>query len=44
MTGRKKSSEKLPYNAFEIKNQEKIIRCPAGQEPIRAEFNKRIKP
>lgn len=43
MTGRKKSSEKLPYNAFEIKNQEKIIRCPAGQEPIRAEFNKKDK-
>ncbi len=43
MTGRKKSSDKLPYNAFEIKNKEKILRCPADQEPIRAEFNEKDK-
>jgi len=43
MTGRKKFSDKLPYNAFEIENKEKILRCPAGQEPIRAEFNEKDK-
>jgi hypothetical protein len=43
MTGRKASSDKLPYNAFEIENKEKILRCPAGQEPIRVEFKERDK-
>lgn len=41
MTGRKKSSDKLPYNAFEIENKQKILRCPADQEPIRSEYNKK---
>lgn len=41
MTGRKKSSGKLPYNAFKIENKQKILRCPADQEPIRAEFNEK---
>ena len=43
MTGRKKSSEKLPYNAFEIKNKQKVLRCPAEQKPIRAEFSEKDK-
>jgi hypothetical protein len=43
MTGRKKTSDKLPYNAFEIENKENILRCPADQEPIRAEFNEKDK-
>lgn len=41
MTGRKKTSDKLPYNAFKIENKEKILRCPADQEPVRAEFNEK---
>lgn len=41
MTGRKKSSDKLSYNAFEIENKQKILRCPADQEPIRSKFNKK---
>jgi hypothetical protein len=43
MTGRKKNSDKLPYNAFKIENKEIILRCPADQEPIRAEFNEKDK-
>ena len=43
MTGRKKSNEKLPYNAFEIEDQQKILKCPAKQEPTRAEFNEKDK-
>ncbi|HHY06737.1 MAG TPA: transposase [Clostridia bacterium] len=43
MTGRKKSNNKFPYNAFEIENKEKILRCPADQEPIRTAFKKKNK-
>ena len=43
MTGRKKNGDKIPYNAFEIENKEKILLCPAGQEPIRAAFNEEDK-
>lgn len=43
MTGRKKTSDKLPYNDFEIENKENILRCPAGQESIRSEFNEKSK-
>ncbi|MDD2498829.1 MAG: transposase [Desulfitobacteriaceae bacterium] len=41
MTGRKQSSSKLPYTAFEIKDKQKILRCPAEQEPIRADFDEK---
>lgn len=43
LTGRKKTNDKLPYNAFEIENKEKITCCPAGQEPMRSEFNEKGK-
>lgn len=43
MTGRKKTNDKLPYNAFGIENKEKITYCPAGHEPIQAAFNEKGK-
>lgn len=39
MTGRKTSIDKLPYSAFEIENNQKILRCPANHEPLRTDFN-----
>lgn len=39
MTGRKTSSDKLPYSAFEIENNQNILRCPANHEPLRTDFN-----
>lgn len=43
MTGRKKTSEKLPYRDFEIENKQKILRCPAHQEPLRTSFDEKNK-
>lgn len=43
MTGRKQSGEKLPYTTFEIKDKQEILRCPAEQEPIRADFDEKSK-
>jgi hypothetical protein len=43
MTGRKKSSEKLPYHDFEIENKQKVLRCPAQQEPLRTTFDEKGK-
>lgn len=43
MTGRKKSSEKLPYSEFEIENNQKVLRCPAKHEPLRTDFNEKDK-
>lgn len=39
MTGRKDFSGKLPYSDFEIRDNQEVLRCPAGQQPIRSEFN-----
>ena len=39
MTGRKAISNKLPYNAFNIKNFETILNCPNSQKPTRSDFN-----
>ena len=39
MTGRKAISNKLPYNAFNIKNFETILNCPNSQKPMRSDFN-----
>lgn len=44
MTGRKKSSEKLPYRDFEIENKQKVLRCPAQQEPLERPLMKKRKP
>lgn len=43
MTGRKKSSEKLPYSDFEIENSKKILCCPAKQKPVRTTFDEKDK-
>ncbi|MHB1406886.1 MAG: transposase [Desulfitobacteriaceae bacterium] len=39
MTGRNVSSNKLPYNAFNIERFETILNCPKLQEPLRSDFN-----
>ena len=39
MTGRNMSSNKLPYNAFNIERFETILSCPKLQEPLRSDFN-----
>lgn len=41
MTGRKASSDKLPYSAFTIENKRKILRCPAEHAPLRSDFNEK---
>jgi hypothetical protein len=43
MTGRKKSSEKLPYSEFEIENKQKVLRCPAQHNPLRTAFDEKEK-
>jgi len=43
MTGRKTSSEKLPYSEFEIENKQKVLRCPANQKPLRTAFDEKEK-
>ena len=43
MTGRKTSSQKLPYSAFEIENNQKVLRCPAKHEPFRIAFDDKEK-
>lgn len=43
MTGRKKSSQKLPYSDFEIENKQKVLLCPAKQEPFRTAFDEKEK-
>lgn len=43
MTGRKVSQDKLPYSAFKIENQQKILSCPEGHLPERADFNVKSK-
>lgn len=43
MTGRKASSEKLPYSAFEIENDQTVLCCPAQHKPIRISFNEKEK-
>jgi len=39
MTGRNTTSNKLPYNAFNIEHFETILSCPKLQEPLRSDFN-----
>ncbi|MFZ3130727.1 MAG: transposase [Desulfosporosinus sp.] len=39
MTGRNVTSNKLPYNAFNIEHFETILNCPKLQEPLRSNFN-----
>jgi len=39
MTGRNVTSNKLPYNAFNIEHFETILSCPKLQEPLRSDFN-----
>jgi hypothetical protein len=39
MTGRNVTSNKLPYNAFNIEHFETILNCPKLQEPLRSDFN-----
>ena len=41
MTGRKTSSSKLPYSAFTMEDQQKILLCPTRQVPFRTSFNKK---
>jgi len=41
MTGRKTSSNKLPYSSFTIEDKEKIVLCPAKQAPLRTNFNEK---
>jgi hypothetical protein len=43
MTGRKTSSQKLPYSAFEIEDNQKVLRCPAKHEPSRIAFDDKEK-
>lgn len=43
MTGRKKSSEKIPYSEFEIENKQKVLRCPAKHKPLRTAFDEKDK-
>lgn len=43
MTGRKDSSGKLPHSDFEIRDNQEVLRCPAGQQPMRSEFNAKDK-
>ncbi len=39
MTGRKVTSNKLPYNAFSIEQFKTILRCPELHKPLRSHFN-----
>ena len=39
MTGQNVTSNKLPYNAFNMEHFEKILSCPKLQEPLRSNFN-----
>lgn len=39
MTGRNVTSNKLPFNAFNIEHFETIVSCPKLQEPLRSDFN-----
>ncbi|MHB8076407.1 MAG: transposase [Desulfosporosinus fructosivorans] len=41
MTGRKTSSDKLPYSSFTIEDKEKIVLCPVNQSPLRTNFNEK---
>lgn len=43
MTGRKASSQKLPYSVFEIENNQKVLHCPAKHEPLRTAFDEKGK-
>ncbi|MPL87801.1 hypothetical protein SDC9_33830 [bioreactor metagenome] len=43
MTGRKASSQKLPYSAFEIENNQKVLHCPANHAPLRTTFDDKEK-
>ncbi|KLU62179.1 hypothetical protein CEB3_c13980 [Peptococcaceae bacterium CEB3] len=39
MTGRNVTSNKLPYNVFNIEHFERILSCPKLQEPLRSNFD-----
>ena len=41
MTGRKTTSNKLPYSHFTIEDKETIVLCPANQAPLRTNFNQK---
>ena len=41
MTGRKTSSDKLPYSRFTIEDKKKIVLCPANHSPLRTSFNEK---
>lgn len=41
MTGRKTSSDKLPYSRFTIEDKKKILLCPANHAPLRTSFNEK---
>lgn len=41
MTGRKTSSDKLPYSSFTIEDKRTIVLCPANHSPLRTSFNEK---
>lgn len=43
MTGRKVTDGKLPYSAFTIEALKKIVKCPADQPAVRADYDEKRK-
>jgi hypothetical protein len=41
MTGRKRSSDKLPITSFSFDDKERITTCPMGHAPLRSDLSKR---
>lgn len=41
MTGRKRSSDKLPIISFSFDDKERITTCPMGHAPLRSDLSKR---